>query len=226
MSTFFTPRGTTLPPLTPETIPDSFSEPASGKRPWYRRTWVLVVVVLAVVAGASVVADLPHQATTSELTTEATALVKAVDADIRTCTYSVRQSYTIYGRQQAGTLTAAQRSQVPTLLSQNEQACSFANQAVVSLGTLTVPSGPAGPHLSAMITSVEVWMTSDAVAAMSDMQKLVAHPTDVSARRDLRAKERLLRLDRAKADRAIAAAERSLGGAHLPDPSLPVTPLG
>ncbi len=226
MSTFFTPRGTTLPPLTPDTIPDSFSEPASGKRPWYRRTWVLAVVVLAAVAGASVVADLPHRASTSELTTEASSLVRSVDADIRTCTYSVRQSYTIYGRQEAGTLTAAQRAQVPSLLSQNEQACSFANQAVVSLGTLTVPSGPAGPHLSAMITSVEVWMTSDAVAAMNDIQRVVAHPSDAAARRDLRAKERLLRQDRAKADHAIAAAERSLGGVHLPDPSLPVTPLG
>ena len=226
MSIFFTPRGATLPPLTPETIPDSFSEPASGKRPWYRRTWLLVVVILAVVAGASVIADLPHRATTSELATEAGTLVKSVNADIRTCTYSVHQSYTMYDRQQAGTLTAAQRAQIPSLLSQNQQACSFANQAVVSLGTLTVPSGPAGSHLSAMITSVEVWMTSDAVAAMSDMQKLIAHPSDAAAQKDLRAKEQLLRQDRATADGAVAAAERSLGGMRIPDPALPLTPLG
>jgi hypothetical protein len=224
MSTFFTPRGGTLPPLTPETIPDSFSEPASGKRPWYRRTWFLAVVIAAVVVGASVIADLPHQATPAALAAQATTLVNSVDTDIRTCTFAVHQSYTIYGRQQAGTLTSSQRSQVPNLLSQNEQACSFANQAVVNLGTITVPSGAAGTDLNNMITSVEVWMTSDAVAAMDDMQKLIANPADVSATKDLAKQEGLLRQDKGKADTDITAAVKALGGAHIPDPSLPVTP--
>lgn len=224
MSTFFTPRGTTLPPLTPETVPDSFAEPSAGKRPWYRRTWFLAALVLVVVAGASVIADLPHRASTAQLAAEATTLVKSVDADIRTCTYSLRQSYTIYGEQQAGTLTSSERSQVPSLLSQNEQACSFANQAVVSLGTLTVPKGPAGTDLSAMITSVEVWMTSDAVAAMGDIQAIVADPASSVAAHHLAHEEQLLHQDRAKADSAITAGRQALGGSSIPDPALPVTP--
>lgn len=223
MSTFFTPRGTTLPPLTPETIPDSYFQP-SGKRPWYRRTWFFVLVIAAVVVGASVIADLPHQTTPTELAAQATTLVKSVDGDIRTCTYSVQQTYTIYGRQVDGTLTGSQRAQVPSLLSQNEQACSFANQAVVDLGTITVPSGAAGSDLNNMITSVEVWMTSDAVAAMHDMGTLITHPGNPAAAKDLRHQETLLRKDRAKADNAISQAQRTLNGGHIPDPSLPKTP--
>lgn len=224
MSTFFSPRGPTLPPLTPETIPDSFSEPARGKKPWYRRGWFLVVAVAVVVAGASVIADLPHNASPTDQAAQATTLVKSVDADIRTCTFSLQQTDTIFGRQQSGTLTAAQRSQAPSLLSQNEQACSFANQSVVDLGTLTVPSGPAGTELGNMITNVEVWMTSDAVAAMDDMQQLIEHPSDAKAEHDLAKQESLLTADRAKADADVRAAEKSLGGTRIPDPDLPAAP--
>lgn len=228
MSTFFSPRGKTLPPLTPETLsenlPDSFAQPAGGKRPWYRRTWFFVLVIAVVVAGASVIADLPHRASPAALTAQATTLVKSVDTDIRTCTFSVHQSYTIYDRHLNGTLTSSERSQVPGLLSQDEQACSFANQAVVNLGTLTIPSGAAGNDLNNMITSVEVWMTSDAVAAMGDMQKVIANPGDAAAKSDLTKQEGLFRRDRANADAAVAAAEKALGGGHIPDPALPLTP--
>lgn len=224
MSTFFTPRGATLPPLTPETIPDSFAEPASGKRPWYRRGWFLVLVVAVVVVGASIIADLPHRATRADQVAQATTLVKSVDGDIRTCTYSLRQTETIFDRQEAGTLTASQRAQVPGLLSGNEQACSFANQAVVDLGTITVPSGAAGKDLGTMITNVEVWMTSDAVAAMRDMGTLIQDPGDARATHGLQHEEQLLAKDRAKADGDITDAERVLGGSHIPDPALPRAP--
>lgn len=225
MSTFFTPRGGTLPPLTAESIPDSFAEPASGKRPWFRRTWILGLIIAVLVVGASIIADLPHQVSPTALAAQATTLVKSVDADIRTCTYSVNQSYTIYDRSVAGTLTGSQRAEAPALLSQNEQACSFANQSVVDLSTLTLPTGAGGADLNNMITNVEVWMTSDAVAAMDDMEKLIVHPGDTAAKQGLANEEHLFRTDRAKADDAIAAAEKRLGGAHIPDPALPLTPL-
>ena len=224
MSTFFSPRGATLPPLTPETIPDSFAQPESGKKPWYRRGWFLILVVAVVVVAASVVADLPHRATNAELAAQATTLVKSVDGDIRTCTYSLQQSEAIFARHVAGTLTASQKSQVPNLLSQNEQACSFANQAVVNIGTITIPSGNAGVDLSNMITGVELWMTSDAVAAISDMELLIERPGDAKAQTGLRHQEAQLTKDRAKADGAIRAVRAALGGAHVPDPALPPSP--
>lgn len=224
MSTFFTPRGATLPPLTPETMPDAFADPSGGKKPWYRRGWFLVLVVVVVVGGASVIADLPHAASRSDQVAQATTLVKSVDADIRTCTYSLRQSEAIFARHQDGTLTPSQRAQVPSLLSQNEQACSFANQSVVDLGTLTLPSGPAGRDLGNMITNVEVWMTSDAVAAMVDMARIIEHPGDASAKDDLAKQEKRLATDRGKADADMRAAEGTLGGSSVPDPALPAAP--
>lgn len=224
MSTFFTPRGATLPPLTPETLPDAFADPSGGKKPWYRRGWFLVLVVAVVVVGASVIADLPHSASRSDQVAQDTTLVKSVDGDIRTCTYSLRQSEVIYSRHEDGTLTQSQRAQVPSMLSQNEQACSFANQSVVDLGTLTVPSGPAGRDLGNMITNVEVWMTSDAVAAMVDMERIIEHPGNAKAADDLAKQEKRLAVDRGRADADVRAADGTLGGASIPDPALPAAP--
>lgn len=223
MSTFFTTQATQTPPDY-STPPESFFDPPGGKRPWYRRGWFLVACVAIVVVGAAVIADLPHHTSDAAQATEATTFIKSVDTDVRTCTYSLEQAYTIYDRDIAGTLTASDRAQVPGLLSGDEQACTFTNQTVVDLGTLTVPTGAAGNDLGHMVTAVLDWMTSDSVSAIDDMQTLVAKPHDAKAHAGLVKAEKMLHADRAAADADVRAAERVLHGAHLPFPNLPKTP--
>jgi hypothetical protein len=198
--------------------------PPHAKRPWYRGGAIVVVAAAVVVVGASVIADLPQHTSKSQQASEAATVIKAVDTGIDPCTYAVSQAFSLYQSEAAGALTATERAQVPGLMSGDEQACSFTDQSVVNLSTITLPNTPAGRDLGSVITAVYEWMTSDAAGAMNDLQLLIGDPHDARALSNLAKEERLLASDRAAADRHLQAASRALGGAHIPDPALPKLP--
>jgi hypothetical protein len=183
-----------------------------------------VVAAIVVVVGASVIADLPQRTTRSEQVATAATVISSVDTGIQPCTYAVSQAFSLYQSETSGTLTASERAQVPGLVNEDGQACSFANQSVLSISTITLPNTPAGRDLGSVVKSVYQWMTSDAVAAVDDIGSLIAKPHDADARSDLAKQERLLASDREAADRALQAANRALGGAHVSDPALPALP--
>jgi hypothetical protein len=204
--------------------PGIYDEPPPKKRRWYKSGAVIVVAAILVVGGASVVADLPHHATRAQRIDTVDTVIRSVDTGIHPCTYAIDQAFTIYQRDASGTLDASQKAQVPGLVSQDAQACSFANQSVVNIATITIPGTTAGQHLSSVVKSVFEWMTSDAVGAMDDLESLISNPHDTSALDNLAKQERRLAGDRAAADRAMAAANRALGDAHVPAPALPKLP--
>lgn len=205
------------------------SPPERPARPWYARGWILAVALAVVIGGISVLVDFPHRTSDAQQVREATSVVKTVNSSIRPCTFAVAQAFSLFRRERAGTLSAAQRSQVPGLVADDQRACSFANTSVVRLGTtifgtLTLSSTPAGRDLTVMVKSVLDWMTSDAQAAIDDIQKLGVDPGDPTARRDLSTREAFLAKDRASADAAVGAADRALGSSSIPEPALPDLP--
>lgn len=210
--------------VTPQPGPGTPPLPPFGKRPWYRSGAIIAVAAVAVVVGASVIADLPKHNSTAQQASQATTVIKSVDTGIHPCTYAVSEAFSLYQSEEQGTLTASERSQVPGLMNDDAQACSFANQGVVNISTITLPNSPAGRELGTVIDTVYKWMTSDAVGAMDDLETLLSDPHDAAAKSDLAKEERLLAADRTSADRGIKTVERALGGAHVPDPALPRLP--
>ena len=73
-----------------------------------------------------------------------------------------------------------------------------------------------------MLGVTTTWATSDALAAVEDMQILYLHPGDATAQRDLAHREHLLTVDRYRAVFDIQQADALLH-AHLPAPNIPVT---
>lgn len=201
---------------------DPFGPPPA--RPWYRRPVALVAAVVVVVVGASVVADLPQHATPSQQATTIATVVKSINSDIHPCTYAASEAFSIYRQEAAGTLSAADRAHAPGFLSDDQVACSMTNQSVVQLGTLTLPQTAAGRELGTAIRGILEWESSDAVAAIEDIQTLQTQPGDAAALADLRKQERLLAADRQTALQAIRAASHDLGDADIGTPALPRLP--
>lgn len=196
-----------------------------SKGPWYRRRSVLVVLSLLVVVAAAVIIDLPsHVSHATEVSSDA-AVINEVNTDVSTCAYALKEALAVYAAEADHTLTKSDARQVPGLLTQDQDACSFSDGSILDLSEIESPGSPSGKHLNQMISTVTTWATSDALAVIEAVQKIIEHPNEASARAGLRQSELLLASDRTAADDQLQAAEDAISG-HLPDLSLtPVVPL-
>lgn len=195
-----------------------------ANRPWRRRPKFLVLLALTVLIAAAVISDLPQHKPKSAQVASAAAVIDDINTSIHPCAYAVSEAFSFYQREEAGALTTSERRQVPGLMRQDGQACSLTSQSIINLGTLTLPSSSYGPYLASAVRSILDWATSDSVAAVNDLQALVAHPHDTRARTDLAKRETLLASDRLRADHQVDAARRTLGKS-LPAPRLPALPI-
>jgi hypothetical protein len=191
---------------------------------WYRRPWFLVTAGVAAVIVASVIVDLPHPTSTAEDVAAETGLVKQVNTDITPCAYGLGESFTIYKEMKANTLTASDRVRVPALLRDDQTACSFTSQSIYDLSSIQPSGTNAGKSIGQLISLATTWSTSDALAAIEDIQTIDAGSGTAATTADLYKQERLLTSDRAQALAQLATADRLLGNVHLPTPNLPVLP--
>jgi hypothetical protein len=107
-------------------------------------------------------------------------------------------------------LSAAHRSQIPGLLRDDQNACSYTNANIFDLSDIDLLGTPAGKQVGQAVNTATVWATSDALAAIEAVQSLTSNPADRKARSSLHADERLLAADRDKATSEIDAAGRLL----------------
>ncbi len=195
-----------------------------GRPAWYRRPWVLVTAAIVAVVAASVVVDLPGKTSVAEDTAAQTSLMNEINGDISGCAYAVRETFTIYQDSRAGGLTASDRSRVPSLLRDDQTACSFTSSSIYDLSNVEVPGSPAGKSIEQVVNVDTLWATSDALAAIEDIQFLDGNQATASKIADLSKQEVMLTRDRAQAIGYVEAADKTLGGARLPMPNLPALP--
>lgn len=180
--------------------------PAS-RRPFYqRKSWfvpAVVVLVLAVV----VLTDLPQTTSRAAQIANGDAVVSQVAQDVGPCSYAVSESFVIYGDMTRRSLTPSEKAQVPGLLDDDQQACSFTSSSIYDLSTIGVPGSPSGRYLGDLVETVTLWATSDALSAIEQIQALSSGPGDHKALQILATDERLLGQDRAQALHELASAD-------------------
>jgi hypothetical protein len=201
----------------------SASSLANFKVVFYKRPWFLITVAIIVVVAVSVITDLPNHISKSQDFTAQNATIGQINADIDPCVYSVKESFSFYNMSLAGKLTTSDRAQVPDLLVGDQTACSFASGAVYDLtNNIQVLDTKAGKHIDQMLSVVVSWVTSDALAAIEDIQNLFQHPGKLSLIHNLTKEEAQLTKDRAAAFHDVAEASSILG--TLKKPILPKLP--
>ncbi len=188
---------------------------------FYRRPWFLILVSVIVVVGVSVITDLPtHSTKAQDRVTQNDAIV-AINGDLAPCIYAVKESFNFYNESLAGQLSAADLSAVPGQLVNDQTACSFASGAIYDLtNNIEVTDSNAGKHVDQMLSTVVTWSTSDALAAIEDIQNLFVHPGDKKYIKNLTKEEAQLQKDRQAAINEVQAASKIDG--VLKKPALPV----
>lgn len=192
-------------------------------QPWYRRRAFLVSAAVVVVLVITVVSDLPVHGSTAANISAGRSVMQEVNEDIAPCAFAAKESFTIHQEQVAGSLTTADMHAAPGLLSQDLDACSFTDDSIFELSTIEVPGSAAGKRLGDLVNTATEWSTSDAVGAITDLEKLLSYPNDNNAQLDLAAVEQTLASDRAAARADVSAADHVLG-TQLPEPNIPALP--
>jgi len=197
------------------------------KPTWYKRGWVLATGAVLALVVASVLVDLPAHTTVATDTADQAAIMKQINAGLAGCSFGVRETFTIYQSQRAGTLTASDRSFMPSMLRDDQTACSFTSSSIFDLSNIQSTGTPAGRDIGQVVNLTTLWATSDALAAIEDIQTLSTDPTNAKALTDLPGREVALRQGRSEAIGEVRAADRLLhAGLPLPNmPDLPALPL-
>jgi hypothetical protein len=195
-----------------------------AKAVWYRRPWFLLAVALVVIAGVSVIVDLPGHMTPKQDASSQNSSIKEINTDLADCSFAVRESFSFYNKDVAGTLTASDLTQIPTLLIGDQTACSFASEPVYDLtNNLQVDDTKAGIHIDHMLSTVEQWITDNALASIEDIQYLINHPGNETKLQNLAAEESDLQSQRTRAVNDESAAEKILGLTLIPV-KIPILP--
>ncbi len=209
-------------PEDPFTIGAIIAE--TPERPvWYKRTWVLAGAAVAAVIIASVAVDLPSHTTAATDTADQTTVMQQINDDIAGCAYGVKETFTIYQDEKKGSLTSSDRAETPSMLRDDQTACSFTSSEIYDLSNVEGTGTPAGKNVGDVVNVVTLWATSDALGAIEDIQTLQDDPHRPATITDLSKREGALARDRAQADADVTAADRILR-AHIPMPALPNLP--
>jgi hypothetical protein len=190
---------------------------------WYKRTWVLATAGVAAVLIACVAVDLPSHTTAAADTADQTSVMQQINSGIGGCSYGVKETFTIYQDQKRGSLTASDRAEVPAMMRDDQDACSFTSSDIYDLSNVEGTGTPAGKYVGNVVNVVTLWATSDALSAIEDIQTLQTDPGDAAAIANLSKQEVALARDRAQADADVDAAQRILH-VTLPAPDLPSLP--
>jgi hypothetical protein len=199
------------------------SKPVSAL-PWYKRRTFIVTAAVIVGLVVTVVTDLPEHTSIAAQFTGDKSVMQQVDSDVGPCAYAANESFMIYAQEKAHILTNSDMARVPSLLRDDQSACSFTDDSIYELSSdIEVPGSSSGKPLGQMVGTVTLWATSDALAAIESIQVLVDTPSNASALAQLKNAERTLASDRATAEAELQAANKVLGQ-NLPGLNLPVLP--
>jgi hypothetical protein len=178
---------------------------------WQRHRKLLIALAVLAILVVTVLTDLPVPTSRAADISAERAVMSEVNSDLAPCALAIRQAMGIWRLQAAHRLSASERAPTPGLLADDQTACSFASQGVYDLTTNIQPPGtPAGKHLGQLIAAATLWVTSDALRAIEDVQTLMKHPHDNLTLRNLSEQESQLAADRRTALRQEQAADTDL----------------
>jgi hypothetical protein len=198
-----------------------------AKAVWYRRPWFLATVGIILVVTVSVITDLPHPITKSEDASQQNGVIKLINGDSAPCVYALKESFSFYREEIAGTLAATNLKTVRNYLLQDQTVCSFASGPISDMtNNIQVSDTTPGKKIDAALTSVVKWLTYDGVATILDIRNYFAATPFRMNTASLIHHENLLEEDRASVMSDLQAASTLLGTTLTPItlPDLPRLP--
>jgi hypothetical protein len=209
-------------PLDPFTLEGIIAQ-VPEKPVWYKRAWVLATGAVVAVIVASVLVDLPSKTTVATDTADQTAIMKQINSAIAGCSFGVAETFSIYQALQKHSLSASNKAETPSMLRDDQSACSFTSSSIFDLSNVQGTGTAAGKNIGLVVNVATLWATSDALGAIEDIQTLSTSPGNATALTDLSKRQVALARGRTQARDYVLAADRILN-ARLPMPDMSALP--
>ena len=197
------------------TAPDDDSAPRPP-RTWWKRRSVLVSAGVVIVAAITVVLDLPLSSSRSSNVASVRSVIAEVASDVAPCSYSVNESLRLYADIKSPTLSSADRSEVPSLVRQDYEACSLVDANIEDLAGMDEPNSTLGRDLNQLVTQSLSWCETDAMRMIGDVSLLIQHPRNVAEIAELAKSEHELVSEGTVVEKSITALDKLLGMRSLP----------
>ncbi len=181
---------------------------------------MLVGAVVVVALAVTVITDLPQSASRAVQIREDTTVVNSVNSLIESCAFAARETFEIYHDEQQHSLTSSEKARVPSLLSDDQNACSFTSENIFNLSNVEVPGSGASQQMQRLVGTVTNWATADSLAAIEAVQDLTTNPKSAAALQHLAHAQAMMASDRSLALREVTEADTLLHG-RLPAVQLP-----
>lgn len=178
-------------------------------RPWYIRRAAVVGVVVAAFVAVAVITDIPTPASRAQRISDAKGFLSAAYGYLDSCNAALTEAFSIEAQVVGHHLTAGDLIRVPDLLRDDNFACSYTNDDVFQLASMTIPRSLAESNRFA--TAVVSWIVPDAYGVTNAIITLAGDPGNPAASAELRTYEADLTADRATAEGALEAMDRQLG---------------
>jgi hypothetical protein len=188
------------------------------RRPLWRHPALLVGVVVVIIVAVSVITDFPVSASHSDTVASVRGYVEEIETDIAPCNYAMGNAWQLYQSDITGSATPTERGEIPSLIQQDLEACSYLQDDIVDLAGIAT-SASEGANVRGLSTATLAWIDPDALGAITDIATLVSSPSSTSELKGLARREADLVRDRATALRILAGASTTLH-AHFPALSL------
>jgi hypothetical protein len=197
-------------PLAPSSPTGDPFAPAP-RRPWYRRRVFLIVSAVVVIIAITVITDLPTSSSRDNNISNARSVIAEVASDVQPCNYGLGESLIFYNDVTSGHITAQHRAQIPGLISQDLEACSYSNAGIDDLADVNGAASKIGSLLNSLADHSLLWCDPDGLSAIGAMTTLINDPGNAAATSKLARAEKLLASDRAIVYSDIATITKDLG---------------
>jgi hypothetical protein len=198
------------------------TSPAKG--PWWRGRAFLGGVAVAAVLTAIVVSDLATESTGKSNLATSQGIMSEIQTDVAPCSFGMNESLELYRDATSGHISAADRKQIPNLLSDDFNSCSFTNATIVDLSSIDLSHSQVGEALNRVAYRSLLWCEPAAFDTIDHIANLVEGHDTASGRSKLAHDEIRLNQDRAAVRSSVAQLERVLRSTNLPHLKLVVAP--
>lgn len=178
-------------------------------RPWYVRRAMLAGAVVVALIAVAVITDIPTRENHSQRVSDARGFLSEAYGYLDSCNVALTEAFSIGAQVASHRLTAADLFRVPDLLRDDNIACSYTNDDVFQLASMTIPRSLVDSNKFA--TAVLSWIVPDAYGVTNALITLTSKPGNPAASAELRKYDARLTADRATAERTLAAMEHQLG---------------
>lgn len=181
---------------------------------------MLILAAIIVFVLLTIIADLPFGSSRTVNVDNTRSVMSEIATDVAPCNYAVNEAVGFDADVAAARLTASDLSELPALLSDDYDACSFTNGNIDDLAGISAPNSSLGKALNGLVSETLSWCSTDGMSVIGYIAAMIEHHAGSADASQLVKSEDQLNVERTQVENSISALRQLLHTRSLPEITL------